>query len=208
MYEERRYRDIFKGANLQFFDICIKETDIKIGADKVLKEDAFRIVSRLRNDIETYIKRHGDFKTSLKPIECYNDAPDIIKEMCEAARKTGVGPMASVAGAISQTLGLELLEFCNEVIVENGGDIFIKSNTPRKVGIYAGQSRLSQRVALEIMPHKTPLGICTSSGTVGHSLSFGKADAVVITSKDTFLADAAATAVGNIIKNGEFIKKE
>ncbi|MGZ3604978.1 MAG: UPF0280 family protein, partial [Thermodesulfobacteriota bacterium] len=47
---------------------------------------------------------------------------------------------------------------------------------------------------------------CTSSGTVGPSLSFGKADAVCILSKSAALADAAATAVGNVVKEKKDIE--
>jgi len=108
--------------------------------------------------------------------------------------------MAAVAGAIAEYVGRELLEYSPEVIAENGGDIFIRSLSPRTVRIYAGKSSLSNKIALEISPEDTPLGICTSSGTVGHSLSYGKADAVVIISPSASLADAVATATGNLVK--------
>jgi ApbE superfamily uncharacterized protein (UPF0280 family) len=207
MYEERRYRNMFKGINLKFFDVCIKETDIRIGADRELRKEAYELALKCRGDIEEYIAAHQRFLESLEPIDCSNDAPDIIRRMCEASKKAGVGPMAAVAGAVSEFVGMGLLKMCNEVIVENGGDIFMKSDVPRKVGVYAGKSRLSEKIALEIMPDKTPLGICTSSGTVGHSLSFGRADAVVIVSKDTFLSDAVATATGNVVKDESHIEK-
>jgi ApbE superfamily uncharacterized protein (UPF0280 family) len=114
--------------------------------------------------------------------------------------------MAAVAGAISEMTANELLKYSGEVIVENGGDIFLSTKTTRTVGIYAGNSPLSNKLTIEIEPGKSPLGICTSSGTVGHSLSFGKADAAVIISKDTFLADAAATAVGNRVRTPDDIE--
>jgi len=108
--------------------------------------------------------------------------------------------MASVAGAISEMTGMDLLNYSNEVIVENGGDIFIKTCIPRKVGIFAGKSVLNEKIALKIFPENTPVGICTSSGTIGHSLSFGKSDATVVISGNCFLADAVATAAGNMVK--------
>ena len=207
MYEERQYRNMFKGINLKFFDVCIKETDIRIGADRELYREAYELVLKCRKDIEEYIAAHQGFFESLEPINCSKDAPDIVRRMCEASKKAGVGPMAAVAGAVSEFVGMGLLNLCNEVIVENGGDIFMKSDVPRKVGIYAGKSMLSEKIAIEIMPEKTPLGICTSSGTVGHSLSFGKADAAVIVSKDTLLSDAVATATGNVVKDKHHIEK-
>ncbi|MCK5428774.1 MAG: UPF0280 family protein, partial [Anaerolineales bacterium] len=113
----------------------------------------------------------------------------------------------AVAGAIAEYVGKELLDYSNEVIVENGGDLFLKVDTKRQVGIYAGDSALSGKLAIEVWPEETPMGMCTSSGTVGHSLSYGKADAVIAVSRSTALADAAATAIGNIMKNVRDINK-
>ena len=114
--------------------------------------------------------------------------------------------MASVAGVIAEFVGRDLLKYSDEVIVENGGDIFIKSKKKRILGIYAGNSPISNKLAIEIEGEKTPLGICTSSATVGPSLSFGKTDATVIVSKSAALADACATAIGNRVKEPGDIK--
>jgi len=149
--------------------------------------------------LERYIERHPSFLTSLKPLPIGEDAPYIIKEMAEAAERVGVGPMATVAGAIAEFVGSQLLAFSPEVIVENGGDVYLKSLGKRMVGVYAGESPLTGKIGLEINGEDTPLGICTSSGTVGHSLSYGKSDAIIVLSKSATLADAAATAIGNLI---------
>lgn len=206
MYEERLYRNSFQGANLIFFDVCIFETDLRIGACSDLSDIAREAAGRFREQIEAYIGQFPEFLTSLEPLDSKMEAPEIIMRMLEASRKAGVGPMAAVAGAISEMTGNELLEYSGEVIVENGGDIFLSTKTSRIIGIYAGNSPLSNKLAIEIEPGKSPLGICTSSGTVGHSLSFGKADAALIISKDTFLADAAATAVGNRVRTPDDIE--
>jgi ApbE superfamily uncharacterized protein (UPF0280 family) len=108
--------------------------------------------------------------------------------------------MATVAGAMSDLVSKDLRNLSNEVIVENGGDIYLASSKERTIGIYAGNSPLSLKIGIVISPEETPLGVCTSSGTVGPSLSFGKANAVCILSKSSALADAAATAVGNVVK--------
>ena len=129
----------------------------------------------------------------------------MVKAMLAAARKSGVGPMASVAGAITEFVGTELAAFSPEVIIENGGDIYLKSLEKRIIGVYAGKSPLTGQIGLEIKGKDTPLGICTSSGTVGHSLSYGKADAVVVLSPSATLADAAATAIGNLIQQPDDI---
>jgi ApbE superfamily uncharacterized protein (UPF0280 family) len=139
--------------------------------------------------------------TALVPFPVSADAPAIARSMEEAAEKVNVGPMAAVAGAFAEFVGKDLLKFSSEIIVENGGDIFLKTAKSRLVGVYAGEnSPLTGKIALKIEPADTPLGICTSSGTVGHSLSFGKSDAVVVLAPSAALADAAATAIGNIVK--------
>jgi ApbE superfamily uncharacterized protein (UPF0280 family) len=201
MYRERTYREHSRGKNLVFFRVVVEETDLMIGANKPLLKEAETIVKKYRSQIQSYIIKHPEFHESLVPLAADADAPLIIKRMCQSAQAASVGPMAAVAGAISEMAGNELLSLCSEIIVENGGDIFLKTNTARRVGVFAGKSPFSEKIAIDIQPHRTPIGVCTSSGTVGHSLSFGKADAVVIISKDTFLADAVATAICNRIQS-------
>jgi len=199
MYEPRTYRHQVEGKDLVSFNVIVKETDLYIRASSNLKRKAHRLVLKYRSLLERYIERHPAFLTSLKPLPVAEDAPHIVRQMAEAAQAAAVGPMAAVAGAIAEFVGDELSVFSPEIIVENGGDIYLKSLRKRIVGIYAGKSPLNGKVGLEINRKDTPLGICTSSGTVGHSLSFGKADAVVVLAKSATLADAAATAIGNVI---------
>jgi len=200
MYEPRTYRHWINYKDLIPFNIVVKETDLYICASSNLKRKAYSLVLKYRDKLEGYIEQHPNFLTSLEPFPVDENAPYIVKAMAEAAARVGVGPMASVAGAIAEFVGNELLAFSPEVIVENGGDIYLKSLEKRIVGIYAGKSSLSGKIGLEINGEDTPLGICTSSGTVGHSLSCGKADAVIVLAKSAALADATATAVGNLIK--------
>ncbi len=213
MYEPRTYRHCIKSQDLISFKVAVKETDLYIRASTNLKRKALKLVLKYRDTLERYIERHPSFVTSLEPFSAADDAPDIVKSMSESARKVGVGPMASVAGAIAEFVGNELSAFSPEIIIENGGDIFLKSLKKRLIGIYAGKSPLSGKIGLEINGQDTPLGVCSSSGTVGHSLSYGKADAVIVLSKSATLADAAATAIGNLIvepgdipKGIEFVK--
>jgi len=205
MFEPRTYRHWVKDKDLISFNVVVKETDLYIRASSNVKRKALKLVLKYRDTLERYIERHSSFLTSLKPLPAGDDAPRIVKSMSESARKVGVGPMAAVAGAIAEFVGTELLAFSPEVIIENGGDIYLRSLRKRIVGIYAGKSPLTGKIGLEIAGEDTPLGICTSSGTVGHSLSFGKADAVVVLSESATLADAAATAIGNLIKQSEDI---
>ncbi len=199
MYEPRTYRHWTKDKDLISFRVVIKETDLYISALTDLSKKAYRLVLKYRDALERYIRGHSIFLTSLEPIPIEENAPQIVKEMARASAKVGVGPMAAVAGAIAEFVGQELLAFSPEIIVENGGDIFLRSTKKRLVGIYAGKSPLSGKIGLEINGEDTPLGVCTSSGTVGHSLICGRTDATVVLAKSTLLADAAATAIGNLV---------
>ncbi len=200
MREPRFYRRWTKDDDLVSFELKVKQTDLCIRARRNLKDKALDSVLKHRASLESYIVRHPIFLTTLRPYQAETGAPAIVQEMSRVSQLTGVGPMAAVAGAIAEAIGRDLLAFTREIIVENGGDIFVKISKKRLVGVYAGESSFSKSIALEIMPRETPLGVCTSSGTVGHSLSLGSADAVIVLSPSTALADAAATAICNIVK--------
>lgn len=200
MYEPRFYRLWSTNKDLVSFNVTVKETDLYIRARHDLQSETREVVVKERAALENYINNHPGFSVAMEPYPVEDDAPGIVREMTEAANKTGVGPMAAVAGAIAERVGKALLRFSPELIVENGGDIYLKSRKKRTVGVYAGESPFSDHLALEITPSETPLGICTSSGTIGHSLSLGKADAVIVLAPCTALADATATAVGNLVK--------
>jgi len=206
-YKERDYRDLIEGKDLISFQIKEGESDLYIRANQELASYARQLLIIYRGQIESYIDSHPLFKRTLLPYPQDDEVPEIINSMVQATNLCGVGPMATVAGAIAEFVGKELLNYSSEVIVENGGDIFIKSNKERKASIFAGESPLSQKIILKIEAQKNFVGICTSSGTVGPSLSFGKADAVTVISDSVLLADAAATAVGNIVKSKEDIEK-
>lgn len=207
MFEPRTYRHLVKSHDLVSFNVTAKDTDLYIRASTDLKREALELVHKYRGTLERYIERQPSFLTSLEPIPAADDAPPIVAAMVEAAKKAKVGPMAAVAGAIAEFVGNELLVLSPEVIIENGGDIYLKSLKKRLVGIYAGKSPLSGNIGLEIQAEDTPLGVCTSSGTVGHSLSYGQADAVVTLARSATLADAAATAIGNLIVKSDDIPK-
>lgn len=207
MYEPRTYRNLVKAGDLVAFTVQVEETDLYIRAQRDLAEKALAAVREVRSSLKSYIAKHPPFRDSLEPLAVPEDAPGIVREMAGAAEKAGVGPMAAVAGAMAEAVGRKLLRFSQEVIVENGGDIFLSVRSSRQVMVYAGNSPLSNKLSIEIRPEKTPLGVCTSSGTVGHSLSFGAADAVTVLSRSTAVADAAATAVGNVVKSDADIEK-
>lgn len=198
-YQERTYRNLVKADNLIKFEVIDQETDLLILAEKALQEKAQELVKTYRQELEDYIKTDEIFAKTFSPHKVNKKAPAIVKRMAEAAKKAKVGPMAAVAGAMAEAVGKDLLPFTNQIIIENGGDIFLKITGVKKVGVFAGNSPFTGKIALEIEPRIKPFAICTSSGTVGHSFSFGKADAVIVISENACLADAAATAIANVV---------
>lgn len=189
-------------GTLQATAITVQETDLHILADQEVSSAAHDLIVTCRGQIESYITKHRQFAHSLRPLPLDNLAPAIIQSMLEAARAAGVGPMAAVAGAIAEFVGQGLLRagLTREVMVENGGDIFLLRRQECLSAIYAGESPLSNRIGLRIAPEMMPVGICTSSGAIGHSLSFGQADSVTVLAHNTALADTAATRLGNELK--------
>jgi hypothetical protein len=163
-------------------------------------------ILRYRGHIERYIADRPDFARTLSPWGPDPWAPAIIQEMIAAGRKAGVGPMAAVAGAIAEQVGRHLLTGSDAVVVENGGDLFIRKASPVTVAIFAGESPLSLKVGVRLAPGNAPVAVCTSSGTVGHSLSRGRSDAVCVVSSSASLADAVATAAGNLIQSPKDIQ--
>jgi uncharacterized protein len=153
-----------------------------------------------RQVLEAYIARDPFFSTTFDPFTPDSDEL-IITRMANATRKAGVGPMAAVAGTIAWA-GIEAMQEAGASfgVIDNGGDIALISDRPVRVGVHAGEAALSNKVAFMIPPQDSVLGICTSSATVGPSISFGMADAVTIFSRDVSLSDAWATAVCNAIR--------
>jgi ApbE superfamily uncharacterized protein (UPF0280 family) len=206
-HEERTYRKKVSTSDMTSFQVAVKETDLWVSADRNLEKETTDLVFEYRNQLETYISIHPEFATSLSPYGQDPYAPSMIREMIDVTRGLGVGPMASVAGAIAQYVGRGLMRITDQVIVENGGDIFLKAGRPVTVSIFAGDSLLSEKFGLLIPERQMPLGICSSSARVGHSLSMGIADVVCLLSPSAALADGAATALGNRIMAKKDIEK-
>lgn len=203
-YRERTYRKILEPGTLRSSQVRVRETDLQILAPLDVTEAATHLVVQYRNQLENYLARHPGFLDALAPLADDFTAPPMVRAMLKAAIAAGVGPMAAVAGAIAESVGRGLLRLdgCDEVVVENGGDIFMRRHGDCIAAIYAGESPLSYRIGLRVMAQAMPIGICTSSGTVGHSLSLGRADSVTVTASATALADAAATRLGNEVGKG------
>lgn len=203
MYTESRrfYRYHHHGrANRIGFQVKFRETDLWIRAERNLEEEAREAVLTCRRQLDEYIASHPGFLRSLLPLPEDPFAPSLVRRMLAAADVAGVGPMAGVAGAIAQAVGLALRPLSPSIIVENGGDCYLDPREEITVGVFAGpHSPFTDKLGLRFGADRFPLGICTSSGTVGYSLSFGKADAATVVSKDAALADAAATRLANLV---------
>jgi ApbE superfamily uncharacterized protein (UPF0280 family) len=177
-----------------------KNTIVTLICDPQFREIGERSLIRSRSVLEDYIRKDPVFQETHHPYQPLPGFDPLVRRMAEEASKAGVGPMATVAGAFAEACLFDMLRAgAKEAIVDNGGDIAFFIRKSVRVGIYAGASPI-RNLAFEVEPRQEPFGICTSSGTVGPSFSYGKADAAVVVSKNTVLADAAATALGNRVK--------
>ncbi|MCD6293288.1 MAG: UPF0280 family protein [Deltaproteobacteria bacterium] len=208
-YRQRCYRQPqdFGGGS---FEVRIEESDLWIsgsGSDACsLAELESLACERLlfyRQSLNAFLQRYPDWGESLVPLADadFSPVPQLARQMMRAARVAGVGPMAAVAGALAQAVGQDLLDTSPELVVENGGDIFLAGRAEYTLSVFAGTSPLSGRLGFRLSASKPfSCGVCTSSGRVGHSLSFGRADAVTIVADNAAVADAAATAMANLVQ--------
>lgn len=198
-YEPRTYRRTIEPSGLVCFQVVVAETDLQICAERDLSQAAEWLVREVRSEIEAYISTHPRFAEAYAPHPVEPGSPGVIGRMAYAGSVAGVGPMAAVAGAVAEHVARGLAVHSSEVIVENGGDIFILGRQRRTVAL-ATSAQAPARLALEIEAAVLPCAIATSSGTLGHSTSFGAADAVTVIAADGALADAVATALANRIR--------
>ena len=212
MYEPRTYQHQFNTKRFKSFRVVHKETELWIGIDpasykKNMVDVANNKIVELRTILDDYLKKHPEFQKSLVPIRIVDDMPKEAKLLCAASQKAGIGPMSAIAGLFAQAVGEEISKnfSVNEMVIENGGDLYLDVMDEITISVYAGSSPLSQKVGMKLPANETPIGVCTSAGTVGPSLSFGKADAVMVACKNTLVADAFATALGNMVKSEEDI---
>jgi len=206
MYEERFYRNSISSKFR--LDISFKESDLLISSDKEIDKDlAKNILIKYYNQIEKYAEINPQFVKSLSPIAQDLEAPPIVRKMIESSHLTGIGPFSSVAGAVALYVGEELLKLADEVIIENGGDLFLKINEDKRIGVYLGERTELKSLTIKIKKQDYPFGIASSSAYLGHSLNLGRADLVTVIAKDSIIADGFATSLSNPIKKEENIEK-
>jgi uncharacterized protein len=214
LIESRTYRNVMSEGRFHSFTTGYKDTDLWIGVDTgsyrdEMKEFCYERIRNYRIELENWLTIDPQFGKSLIPYKPSSKCPEMAMTMALAAQKAGVGPMAAVAGAFSERLGNDLESNfpIEELAIENGGDIFFHLIDPLVLSVFAGKSELSGRIGIQIPERTGNIGVCTSAGTVGPSLSFGRADAVMVACKNTALADAWATALGNRVIKSEDIDK-
>jgi uncharacterized protein len=204
--QERFYRYQHHTKGWTSFQVQYRETDLWIRAQQGLKQVARDAVLSCRRQLEQYIAEYPAFLHSLQPVADDPQAAPLIRRMLQAGLAAGVGPMAAVAGAIAETVAHVLKAHGTDAIVENGGDCYLDVQEEVTVAVYAGaRSPFTNRLGLYFPAERFPLAVCTSSGTIGHSLSFGKADAVTVVASSAALADAAATRLGNVVQSPKTI---
>jgi ApbE superfamily uncharacterized protein (UPF0280 family) len=180
-----------------------RETAVTIEAAEKEIALAESAILSAREEVEAYIAKDPFFATTFEPYPVQEDMGEVVKRMCLAAEKAGVGPMAAVAGAISQQAVRAMVEAgCRHCLVDNGGDIAMRTTKTVTVGLYAGE-QTPNYLALEVLPTRGMYGICTSSGTIGPSISMGRADLATVIAEDVALADACATKLGNLIEEDD-----
>ncbi|AEA33142.1 UPF0280 family protein [Hippea maritima] len=203
----RVYRELFNLEGFESFEVSYKKSNLFIKSCKNARFEVFKYLKKLIDELEIYIEKRKDFLSSLTPIKQDKKAPKIAQAMIEAARIAGVGPMAAVAGAVAEFIGKNLLKECNECIVENGGDVFLKLNKQATIGVFTTNPYFKDKLAINLSCTGLGCGICSSSSKIGPSLSLGRADLAMIVDKDCAKADALATKTANLIKEESDIDK-
>ena len=206
-YDDRKqYRKAVNAKDLTFYRVTYKQTDLLVGSEKNHHDIILDAIINARDILDEHIENNTNFLESLTPIG-YNVHDNIIvKNMCDASKKADVGPMATVAGAFSKVAFDAINTLSYEIIIENGGDLLIRSKKDRVVALYAGKSALSMTLGVLVKGSNKPIGICSSAGKIGHSISFGNADLAMVMSEDVYLADGLATKLGNLIQSKADLK--
>ncbi len=213
MYEPRVYRYAMQNGRFHFFTLQLEETDLWIGTGReinhIAQECLREYIKSLREQLKSYISLHNDFAVSHQPLKINDKDPEIIKMMKSSAISAGTGPMASVAGMVAQNTGLKIGEMFPgmEIIVENGGDIYMNIQDNIMINLFPAKNLYFRDLSMIITPLHEHLSVCSSSGIFGHSYSYGKADLVSVFAEDTCLADAWATSLANKVQDEEDVEK-
>ncbi|MDD3313219.1 UPF0280 family protein [Pseudodesulfovibrio sp.] len=197
----RAYREAVRPQEGEVrFQVAVEQSDLLVVAERDLHTEIAAFVAQVRGEIKNWILFHPEFAASLEPVAVPGDAPEAVRAMADAAARCGVGPMAAVAGAVAQAVGDRFAAMSPNILVENGGDTYLRSTRERVVALLA-EPDSGAVLGLRIEANAFPVSICASSATIGHSLSLGRGDLVAVRAPDARLADAAATALCNLLRD-------
>ncbi|MEF2145480.1 MAG: UPF0280 family protein [Desulfovibrionaceae bacterium] len=204
---DRDYRRSFQPRDGERgFQAAVEQSDLWIVARGDLRDKALQRLHAVRSELKAYMVLHPEFAASLVPVDVPPSVTGLVRDMAEAGRICGVGPMAAVAGGVAQTVADHLVSDSPDVLVENGGDLFLHSTRERKVALLA-EPESGASLGLRLEAASFPLSICSSSANIGHSLSLGAGDLVTVIADTGVLADAAATALCNVLRSARDLDK-
>jgi len=205
--EKDTYRILVDPKGKFSWKVKYKYSDLFIVSNQDISLKILPVLFDFYRIIEKFIESHPSFAKTFNPYTLSNDFPSIIKKMCTDSAVFNVGPMASVAGAVCEYLAGELSKNNPYLAIENGGDIYIKSSKDITAGLFVKNKYFKDNLKIKIKKKILPCGIAASSGTLGHSLSLGKADLAAVVCRSAILADSAATAACNMVKTKNDIEK-
>jgi ApbE superfamily uncharacterized protein (UPF0280 family) len=191
--------------NEHTFQVVVEETDLRVTCTEDLSLPMLELVTELRGQIKAWIQLQPEFRTSLTPVPVPASAPEIVRRMAAGAAPAGVGPFAAVAGTVAHMVAESFAVRSPDLIVENGGDIFMYSRRERVVGLLPNPQ--GELIGVRVLPEDCPVSLCASSAYIGHSLSLGKGDLAVVRAADGALADACATALCNMLREAKDVER-
>jgi uncharacterized protein len=200
------YRKVVTAKSSYRWLVSYRHSDIFISCDKDIVDRLRLPLEEVYSELDNFIKENPVFLKNLLPLEPQSYYPETVSKMCSISGKFNVGPMAAVAGTVNDCLAKNLLKHCSSLVIENGGDLFVKSGSDVTINLYLENPYFNNSISIRVKGVDTPCGICSSSGTFGHSYSMGKCDLATIIASSSAAADAAATAAANSVKNQDDIQ--
>jgi ApbE superfamily uncharacterized protein (UPF0280 family) len=202
IYKNREiYRNRVKNKEEFSYRVSYKNTEFIISSNRDIKDYIEGPLRDIYRDLEFVVEKDPSFLKSLSPVKLKEFYPDTISRMCELSSEFDVGPMAAVAGTVNEYIASFIPDSVENLFIENGGDVYIRSRYDVRTLIYVDNPFFKDSLLIKIKASRTPCGLCASSGTFGHSLSLGKCDLAAVLSGSSISADAAATAIANSVAN-------
>lgn len=177
---------------------CGESQGVILSNEERFLQIGYRSIQENRVKLERFARQRHDFLLSFKPVKI-SEGPRAALLMAESAEAANVGPMAAVAGVLADLAVEDMVDAgASLAVVENGGEASIHTQDYVDVALRTGETALSNRICFRIEDPSS--GLATSSGLHSHAFSLGEADAVTVFARNSGIADAAATSVGNLMR--------